>query len=250
VGTPTTTSYTDTGLTASTTYAYTVAAYDGSNNTSSQSLQLSVTTALAALTPPIFIQMNHNQIVSGASASVSLNAPTQVGNTVVVYVIWSNTGSVALSDSRGNTFVNVSSPVSWSTGYRAQIFYASNIVGGTDTVTVAFGTKVTTFGVVYVHEYAGISAISPVDVTASASGSSASLNSGTVSTTSSNDLIFGAGVSDSSATAAGSGFTARDTAYGNITEDRVASTIGSYAATASHNGTSWGMQVVAFRSGN
>jgi len=51
-------------------------------------------------------------------------------------------------------------------------------------------------------------------------------------------------------TAAGPGFAARDTAYGNITEDRVAVSAGSYSATATHNGLAWGMQLIAFRPAN
>jgi hypothetical protein len=152
-----------------------------------------------------------------------------------------------VTDSRGNTFVSASGPVTWGGGYRAQVFYAAGILGGSDTVTATFRTSVNSFGVVYVHEYAGINATNPVDVTASASGNAGSLNSGAATTTSANDLIFGAGVSDMSVTAAGSGFTARDTSYGNITEDRSAVTIGSYSATATQNGKAWAMQMVAFR---
>ncbi len=243
----TTPSYTDAGLAALTTYVYTIAAYDGSNNVSPQSQQLVVTTTSAVLTPPTFVQVNNNQTSSGVGTSVTLNAPTLAGNTLVVYVIWNNIGSVALTDSRGDTFANVGAPVSWGNGYSAQIFYATNIAGGTDTVTAAFRTPVTSFGVLYVHEYAGISSVNPVDATTSASGSSAALNSGTATTTSANDLIFGAGVSDNAVTAAGSGFVSRDQAYGNITEDRSAGAIGSYAASATHNGKQWCMQMVAFR---
>ena len=247
VATTAATSYTDTGLVPSTIYVYTVAAYDTSNNVSAQSQQLIVTTTSAAVTPPSLVQVNQNQISSGASTSVTFNTPTLAGNTIVVYVIWSNAGSISVTDSRGDTFANVSAPVSWGNGYSAQIFYAPKIVGGTDTVTATFRTSVATFGVVYVHEYAGISAINPIDVTTSASGSSALLNSGTATTTSANDLIFGAGVSDYIVTAAGSGFISRDLAYGNITEDKIAGSVGSYAATATHNGQMWGMQMVAFR---
>jgi len=239
--------YADTGLVATTTYSYTVEAYDTSNNVSAQSQPVIVTTTSTAVTPPSLVQVNNNQISSGTSTSVTLNTPTVAGNTIVVYVIWSNTGSVALTDSRGNTFVSVGGAMSWGSGYNAQIFYAPNIVGGADTVTAAFRTAVSSFGVVYAHEYTGISAVNPVDVTTSATGASAQLNSGTATTTSANDLIFGAGVSDNAVTAAGSGFASRDLAYGNITEDRIAGSVGSYAATATHNGSIWGIQMVAFR---
>jgi chitodextrinase len=247
VATTTAASYADTGLTAITTYAYTVAAQDASNNLSGQSLQLMVTTTAAASTPPLMVQVNNNQVSAGSAASVTFNAPTLAGNTIVAYVIWNNTGTVVLTDTHGDTFTGVGSPVAWGNGSSAQIFYSTNIAAGMNTVTASFRIAVTGFGVIYVHEYAGISAANAVDVTVSAAGSSAALNSGAVTTTSPNDLIFAAGVSDNIVTAAGSGFTSRDLAYGNITQDRVAGPIGSYGATATHNGKMWGMQMVAFR---
>jgi chitodextrinase len=247
VGTTAAASYNDTGLAASTTFTYTVAAYDASGNVSAQSTQLLVTTAAPAMMPPAFVQVSHNQIPAGSSTPVNLGVATQPGNTIVVYVIWNNSGAAAVTDSAGDLFQSVSAPVSWGRGYCAQIFYATNIAGGASTVTATFQTPVTSFGVVYAHEYSGISATNPVDVTVSASGSSTSLNSGSATTTSANDLIFGAAVSDNAVTGAGSGFVSRDLAYGNITEDRNGAAIGSYAATATHNGQQWGIQMVAFR---
>ncbi|MBS1865618.1 MAG: Ig-like domain-containing protein [Acidobacteria bacterium] len=248
VGTTTTaTTFTDTQLTASTTYAYTVAAFDGSGNVSAQSQPLSVTTASIVVTPPSFVQANNNQIANGSAVSIAFHSATQTGNTIVVYAIWSNTGAATITDSAGNTFASIGAPLVWGGGFSAQVFYASHIAGGADTVTASFQTGVTSFGVLYVHEYSGIDPANPIDVTSSATGSSATLNSGSATTTAPNDLIFGAGVSDNSVTAAGSGFLSRDLAYGNITEDRVGASIGSYAATATHNGKIWGMQMVAFR---
>ena len=206
-------------------------------------------TITSSAAPPSFVQANNNQVASGKSVSTPFNASTLAGNTIVAYVIWDNSGTVSLSDSRGDSFVAVGTPVTWSSGYKAQVFYASKITGGATTVTTAFQNSISLFGVLYVHEYAGISSTNPVDVIASASGSSSTLNSGAVTTTSGNDLIFGAGVSDNVVTAAGSGFAARDLAYGNITEDRIGTTIGSYSATATQNGQAWGMQLVAFRPG-
>ena len=247
VGTTSATNYTDTGLTPSTTYSYAVSAFDNANNQSPQSSQLVASTSSSPASAPSIVQVNRNQIAGGANVSATFDGTTLAGNTIVAYVIWSNTGSVALTDSRGDTFTSVGTPVIWGNGYSAQIFYASNIAGGSATISAAFRTSVNSFGVLYVHEYTGISKTNPVDAVASMTGSSSQLSSGTATTTAPNDLLFGAGVSDDSVTAPGSGFNMRDSSYGNITEDRVAATPGPYAATATHSGSRWGMQMVAFR---
>lgn len=247
VGTSTSTSFGDTGLTGSTTYAYTVAAFGPSQVASAQSTQLMVTTAPAAVTAPAFVQVSQNQISSGTKVSAAFNSAVKTGNMMVAYVIWSNGGSVSLADSHGNAFTSARAAVTWGSGYSAQVFYAPIVTGGSDTVTATFQTAVSSFGVLYIHEYSGISLTNPVDVTAAASGSGSAMNSGSATTTGSNDLIFGAGVSDNNVGAAGTGFTARDMAFGNITEDRIATSPGSYSATATHFGTNWGMEMVAFR---
>ncbi len=250
VGTTASTSYTDTGLAASTTYDYSVAAYDSSNNHSSQSGQIIVTTLAPAGHAPTFVQMTQAQISNGSSVSVPFNSATTSGNTIVAYVIWSNVASATVTDSQGNTFKSVTAPVSWGGSNSTQIFYATNVAGGADTVTATFRNAVSSFGVIYIHEYAGINATNPVDVSVSATGSSAAMNSGSATTTSPNDLIFGAGVSDMAVTAAGPGFAARSMAFGNVTEDESATSAGSYAGTATHDGAVWEMQMVAFRAAN
>jgi hypothetical protein len=247
VGTSTSTSFADTGLSASMTYSYTVEAVVSSTLTSAPSQQLLVSTMPAPQVPPSLVQLSQNQVANGTSVSDGFSGATKAGNTIVAYVIWSNAASVSLTDSRGNSFVSAVAPTTWGFGYSSQVFYASNIAGGADTVKATFQQAVNGFGVLYIHEYAGISAITPVDVTAAASGAGSTLNSGLATTTSANDLLFGAGVSDYAVTATGPGFTALNTNYGNITESRIATTPGAYDATATHNGTNWGMQMVAFR---
>ena len=111
MGTTGTTSYADSGLVRFESYVYAVDAHDGSGNTSTQSQELIATTTPAAVTTPSFVQVNNNQISSGTNVSVIFHAPTSAGNTLVVYVIWNNAASVALTDSCGNTFVNVGGPV-------------------------------------------------------------------------------------------------------------------------------------------
>jgi chitodextrinase len=251
VTTTSTATYTDKGLSSSMTYSYSVAAYDTSNNISNQSQPLEVTTAAGATAAPSLVQATQNEISTGTSVSASFNGAATAGNTIVVYAIWDNLQPATITDSEGDPFTSVGNAVTWWSGrYSAQVFYATNIAGGPDTITAAFRTSTSSFGVLYIHELSGVNSSNPIDVTVSASGASSTLNSGSATTTSANDLIFGAGVSDNTVTAAGTGFTGIDFAYGNITEARVAASTGSYSATASQYGTYWGMQMVAFRAGN
>jgi chitodextrinase len=79
VGTPTGLSYTDTGLAPSTTYSYTVAAYDTAGNASAQSAAASATT-LANTTPPTvsITAPAANSILSG-TVTVSATATDNAG---------------------------------------------------------------------------------------------------------------------------------------------------------------------------
>ncbi len=193
-----------------------------------------------------FVQDRDTEVTSGTTASLAFSKANTAGNLIVVYVIWDNPGNVTMSDTRGDTYTAATVRQTWGAGWSAQVFYASNIIGGTNTVKATFGTAITSFGLLYLHEYSGLATVSPVDVDASAVGTSAAMSSGAVTTTQANDLLFGAGASDLTASK-GTGFTTRLTGFGNLTEDRVVTATGSYAGTASQIGTTWVMQLVAFR---
>ena len=202
----------------------------------------------AALAAPAFVQEKDNQVTSGTSSRVTLSSPAAAGNLIAVYLIWDNTGGASVSDSLGNAYVSAVGPTRWSNGnYSAQIFYAINARGGSETVTATFAAKITSFGIVYAHEYSGVNPTAALDVTAAAAGTSGSLSSGSATTTNATDLLFGGGVSANMVMSPGAGYTARSRAEGNITEDRVVSALGSYSATASNSGGAWAMQMVAFR---
>ena len=68
-----------------------------------------------------------------------------------------------------------------------------------------FGTAINSFGIVYIHEYSGIDTANPLDVAAATAGTGSAMNSGSATTTSANDLIFGAAASTHSVTAGGTG---------------------------------------------
>jgi hypothetical protein len=193
-----------------------------------------------------YVQGRATQVTSGTTASLAFSKANTAGNMIVVYLVWDNPGTVTLSDTRGNTYTPATTRQAWGQNWSAQVFYASNIAAGTNTVKATFGTAISSFGLLYLHEYSGLVQGAPVDGSASAVGTSGSMSSGAVSTTQANDLLFAAGVSDITVTK-GSGFTARLTNFGNLTEDRSVTTTGSYAGTASQSGTTWAMQLVAFR---
>ncbi len=185
-------------------------------------------------------------MTSGTTASLAFSKANTAGNLIAVYVVWDNSGTAKVSDTSGNTYTAATARQSWGNNWSAQVFYAANILGGANTVKVTFGTAITSFGIMYLHEYSGLATVSPVDVSASAAGTSASMSSGAVTTTQANDLLFAAGASDGSVSK-GTGFTSRLTGFGNLTEDRAVTTTGSYAGTASQSGSTWAMQLVAFR---
>jgi chitodextrinase len=246
------TSYQDTSLTASTAYTYTVTAYDLAGNESAQSSAANVTTLATDPSPtvaPTFVQEKDTLASSGATTTTTFTSANTTGNLIVVYVVWGNTSPITLSDSRGNAYIAATSRVSFgsSNQWSAQVFYAKNIASGANTITTAYGAGASPFALVYAHEYAGVDQANPVDVVSAATGTGSTMSSGAVTTTSTNDLLFGAGASDNNVTNPGANFTVRSTAYGNITEDRTAATTGTYNATATHSGSAWSMLLVAFK---
>src|SRR5262249_44239699 len=118
--------------------------------------------------------------VAGAESATDLN---------IVVVGWSDTTSTVQSvqDSAGNVYSLAIGPTT-GTGLRQAIYYATNIAGGNNTITVTFSQAVS-YPDIRALEYQGLVAL---DVIAGASGNSISASSGTATTTTANELIFGA----------------------------------------------------------
>ena len=196
-----------------------------------------------------FVQAQQNRITSGTVNNRAFANPNTAGNLIVAYVAWSNTGTVSLSDTRGNAYTPVAPATSWGSTnqWRSQVFYARNIAGGANTVTATFGTSITSFGKLFIHEYSGLNRTAPLDASAVSIGTTSAMNSGSSTTTNADDLIFGSGSSSSSVTAPGTGFTSRLNANGTRTEDRNVTSAGPQSATATQNGNRWVMHMVAFK---
>ena len=143
-------------------------------------------------------------------------------------------------------------PIARGSGLSQAIYYANSIAGATaggNTVTVTFSAA-QPYVDLRISEYGGLRPANPVDLTSSSSGTSNSATSGTVTTTSANELLFGAGMTTGYFTGATGGFTTRiiTNPDADIVQDRIVSATGSYAATASLGGSaSWLMQIATFR---
>jgi len=204
------------------------------------------TLAIGASSPASFVQQAASaSLANTTSLTVSFSANTRAGDLLLVafdYV--ASVTPSAVTDSQGNAFAVVGSALKSPQGVLSSVYYAKNIKGGADSVTITLsGTS--SYLEVYLSEYSGINPTSPIDAQAGASGSAGAVSSGSVTTTAAGDIIYGYCVGDGTCTV-GSGFTARSTLDANLIEDKTAGSAGSYAATGTAS-NGWTMQMVALK---
>ncbi len=210
VVTSTSPSFSDVGLTDSTSYTYRVRATDAANNMSAYSSAASATTQSITSSPIAFVQANYTASFSTqATVAVPFASAQQAGDMNVVVVGWNDTTATVqrVTDTQGNVYTLAAGPTV-SAGVASQVmYYAPSVSAGANTVTVTFASSAKSPSL-RVAEYAGIDAANPLDVVASAQGASALGDTGSVTTTSSSSLLFGANFVQSGTTA-GAGFTLR-----------------------------------------
>ncbi len=200
-----------------------------------------------------FVQAAAGGGTKGSTVSVAFANGVGAGDAIIVAVALGAGGGATLSqvtDSLGNTYQIVVTPATspQSDTLAQYIAFASNVLGGTDTVTVTLSS--TTYFDVYIHEYSGVALANAFDVGAAFTGTSDATNamaSGFATTQGNSELIFGFGTSHGTVTP-GTGFTGRSTFDGNLTEDMIAVTPGSYQATATSSNGNWAMSFGAFLS--
>jgi hypothetical protein len=153
----------------------------------------------------------------------------------------------SVTDSLGNSYTLAVRPMA-GTALTQAIYYAKNIAGGRNVVTVTFN-QIAAYPDVRVLEYSGADPTGPLDATAGAVGNSRDGNTGPATTTELNELIFGAGMTYKTYSAPGSGFAKRViTNFGDIAEDTTVFSMGSYSASATLKSSApWVMQMATFR---
>jgi galactose oxidase-like protein/IPT/TIG domain-containing protein/PKD domain-containing protein len=190
---------------------------------------------------------------SGTSATLAFNLNNTAGNWIGVCI---RAGAVnetfTVMDSNGNTYRKAIQFSETGNGNKLGIFYAENIRGGANTVTVSDTTSATLRFTVL--EYSGIAASGSLDGTAVAQGNSASANSGNATTTANGDMLLGTIMtSGTAAFTAGTGYKIEESVPAEpstklIAEDQVQTTARAASASASLGAADfWAAGVAAFK---
>ena len=226
--------------------------------------------ALTAAQVPL-VQITNNGGVAYQSVVSVPYAPQVAGDFNVVVVGWNDISSTiaSVTDTAGNTYVlaagTVSTPLPTGNaapaGVSQAIYYAKNIVGGANTVTVTFNSN-TGAQDVRILEYGtaggGFDLNFPLDTSIGASATASPANSGTATTNSANDLIFGAGTITTGFTSivksCGTGCTmfgeptgSGINNFGDLVEDALVATAGPYSAGGNFADGIGVIQMVALR---
>ena len=142
IGTATTNSFTNTGLSASTAYTYTVSAYDAAGNVSTQSTSATVTTLAASVTPPpslpgITIDPSTPAAVKGSTQTLTTASFTPPVGSVIYILIGAN------SNSGGpNAISSVSDNLSTHLTYTKELEYGTE--NAADSLAYLYTAPVTT----------------------------------------------------------------------------------------------------------
>ncbi len=200
---------------------------------------------------PKFVQQNFAtpQTPQSQVSATYPNAQTG-GNVNILAIGWNDTSASisAVSDSAGNVYYPAI-PTFRGNGLSQAIYYATNIPAGTNTVTATFD-QAAVFVDLRVAEYSGLSPTNVFDAGTSATGIGPGADSGALIVNATNELLFAAGMTADTFTGAGTGFALRviTSPDSDMVEDQIATTTGTYDATASLNSSAaWLMQLAAFK---
>ena len=196
-----------------------------------------------------------NNFVSTAASSIAKAFTTSniLNNLLIVGCGAQGATSIAVTDTQLNAYIAATARAVIATGnsagYAIQIFFVPNSKAGANTVTCTFNGSVSSRRMV-IHEYSGLLTTSPLDVNSSFANTTATsaMTSNSAVTTAAKELVFGWGASNSGWTIPGSGFTIRQTAGSESSEDKIVTVPGSYAATGtSAAADNWVMQMASFK---
>jgi hypothetical protein len=234
---------------------FTVQVTDASSSHQTATKALSITINPASGGGIALIQSKALQGSAVGALAVAFPSPNTGGNLIIAFVRMSSASqTVRVTDTFGNAYTDAVSQVQTADGHQVHIFYARNVVGGSNTVTATFSST-NNHPWLAIYEYSGLSTTNPLDQTAHAQGASSSPSTGaTGATASASELIFSATgfpYSYSGTVTAGSGYTLQqqDTATSRaVTETALVTSTGSYQGTFSlSSSTNWSAVLATFK---
>lgn len=175
---------------------------------------------------------------NSSASGATIQAPgivVSTGDFIWGACIWvGTTQTVTAADGIGNTFTMVGSVFS-ANGNSVQLFYKYNITGGTSVAVCTLSASTSAFKAIAVVDYSGMTVSSPLDQTSTGSdASSTTSHCGSMTTTTSHELIVASSIVGNSVTTAGTGFTLRGDLLnfgGNGAEDQTVTSTGTYSPT-------------------
>jgi hypothetical protein len=199
---------------------------------------------------PRFLQQSYATPQSPQTVvSVSYSNAQAAGDANILAIGWNDiTASImTVSDSMGNAYQPVLQTFRGN-GLSQAIYFAGNIHGGTNTVTVQFDQPAA-YVDLRVTEYSGLRPTNAFDSGASGTGAGSIADSGPVSLGETNELLFGAGMTATTFTSPGPGFITRviTSPDSDLVEDRITSSLGASSATATLTSGAWLMQGAGFK---
>jgi chitodextrinase len=187
-------SYTDTTVSPSTTYSYTVAAFDAAGNQSAQSAPLSVTTPVAAAPSAAWVQGGIIGTGSAVtSATLQLSHPVGAGDLLVGWVGQYNAaGKVTVSDNVNGTWTRSAASTTFSNGGGdIALFYLQNSTASPAGLTITVTASSPTYLEAALAEYSGVATTGALDQTAVSSGNSTSVDAGPTAAIGAGELVVG-----------------------------------------------------------
>lgn len=246
-----TTTFTDSTVQPSTTYSYTVDAFDTAGNHSAQSSALQVTTPAA---PPPSAQFVESGVAGTGttvtSTTITFSAPVAAGDLLVGWFgQYNSTGQVSVSDNINGAWTRSSAATTFgSASGDIALFYVQNSLAAPSGLTITISSPSATYLQGSAAAYSGVATTGALDQTAVAKGNSTTVDSGPTAAVGAGELVVGGimtGGSPGSITAGssqGKAFTIRSqTGSGSIDiEDILASAAGAQDATATFtSATDW-----------
>lgn len=212
-------------------------------------------TNLSTVSNISLVQHRNMDASTQTNNSLAFANNTTAGNFIAVAIRGSGSSSqvFTVSDSGGNTYHQAFSVGLTASLETFAIFYAENIQGGPDKITVTQSVLGTLrFAIL---EYSGVATSNSLDATATAQGSSASPNSGNLTTTANGDLLLATIITKNSGTyTAAGGYNIEETIEPApnakiVAEDQLQNTAGTVSAGVSLAASDiWGAGLAAFRS--